>query len=186
MFLIFPDAATPFNGDRPSAEVNRPGARLMMGAHADSMDAFRSWASKTVSAFRTSRIHCGITSTCGSGSAGTTCPTASASTPACAASPGSAPPESLSARFTATTRFCQDDDPKVNFNARTMTAAIMLEIVANTRSGRALRAVARPMISAIRRMLFHQLSGPRRDKYERPEHVSSSGSLSPASHLPCR
>ena len=41
-----------------------------------------------------------------------------------------------------------------------MTAATMLEIVANTRSGRALRAVTRPMISAIRRMLFHQLSGP--------------------------
>ena len=67
-----------------------------------------------------------------------------------------------------------------------MTAAIMLEIDAKTRSGRALQAVTRPMISAIRRMLFHQPSGPRCDKYERPKHVSSSGSLSPACHLPCR
>ena len=67
-----------------------------------------------------------------------------------------------------------------------MTAAIMLEMDANTRSGRALQAVTRPMISAIRPMLFHQLSGLMRDKYERPEHVSSSGSLSPACHLLCR
>ena len=52
------------------------------------------------------------------------------------------------------------DDPKVTLSARTMTAAIMLEIDANTRSGRALRAVTRPMISAIRRMLFHQLLRP--------------------------
>ena len=37
------------------------------------------------------------------------------------------------------------DDPKVTLSARTMTAAIMLEIDANTRSGRALQAVTRPM-----------------------------------------
>ena len=83
---------------------------------------------------------------------------------------------------------CQDD-PTVNFSARTITAASMLEIVANTRSGRALWAVTSPMIPAIRRMLIHQLSGlmrDKRDKYERPEHVSSSGSLSPACHLLCR
>ena len=80
----------------------------------------------------------------------------------------------------------QDDNPTVNFSARTITAATMLEIVANTRSGRALWAVTRPMTPAIRRMLFHQLSGLMRDKYERPEHVSSSGSLSPACHLLCR
>ena len=56
-----------------------------------------------------------------------------------------------------------------------------------TRIGRALRAVTRPMMSTIRRMFLHQLSsGLRRHKCERPEHVSSSGSLSPACHLPCR
>ena len=67
-----------------------------------------------------------------------------------------------------------------------MTAATMLAIVAKTRSGRALRAVTHPTIYAIGRMLFHQLSGPRPRKYESPEQVSSSGSLSPNSHLPCR
>jgi hypothetical protein len=35
-------------------------------------------------------------------------------------------------------------------------------------------------------VLFHQLSGLMRDKYDRPEQVSSSGSLSPACHLLCR
>jgi len=39
------------------------------------------------------------------------------------------------------------------------------------------------MIPTIRRMLFHQLSGPRPRKYESAEHVGSSGSLSPACHL---
>jgi hypothetical protein len=43
----------------------------------------------------------------------------------------------------------------------------MLEIVANTRSGRALWAVTSPMIPAIRRMPFHQLSGLVRDKLRR-------------------
>ena len=44
------------------------------------------------------------------------------------------------------------DDPKVILSARTMMAATMLEIVANTRSGRAQRAVTPSMISRIRRI----------------------------------
>ena len=67
-----------------------------------------------------------------------------------------------------------------------VTAATMQEIVPNTRSGRALWAVTNPMMLKILRMLFQQLSGRIRDKYERPEQVSSSGSLSPACHLLCR
>jgi len=93
----------------------------------------------------------------------------------------SAPPQG-----TATRRFCQDNNPTVNFRASTIPAATMEEIVANTRSGRALWAVTSPTIPAMRRMLFHQLSGLMRDKYERPEQVSSSGSFSPACHLLCR
>jgi len=43
-------------------------------------------------------------------------------------------------------------DPKVTLSPKTMMAAIMLQIAANTKSGRALRAVRRRMMSMVRRI----------------------------------
>jgi hypothetical protein len=81
-------------------------------------------------------------------------------------------------RFTILHLRLLDDNPTAHFSANTITAATMQEIVPNTRSGRALWAVKTPMMPAILRMRSHQLSGQIRDKYDRPQQVSSSGSLS--------